>query len=213
MHTSMLKEFKDHDTEFRNPRWLGKDGEELESGLIAITAIIPPGPGPSLLGELDFTEIEDEDLQVVLKNGLEVETFQEFLSDAQESIRTKKFSRAVLELAIACEVAVKQAFFARATPSGSAFEYLEDRGRIHIKMVELLDGAARQAFGESFKDVERTAYGHIDFLFRCRNKVAHKGVGIYRDDNGTEHKVNKQTLEKWMASVHTLMRWIFKYRT
>ena len=213
MHTSMLKEFKDHDTEFQNPKWFGEDGEELESGLFAINAIIPTGPGPGLLGEIDFTEMEDEDLQVVLKNGLEIKTFQEFLSDAQESIRTRKFGRAVLELAITCEVAVKQAFFAKATPSGGAFEYLEDKGRINIKLVELIDGVARQAFGESFKDVEGTAYEHIDFLFRCRNKVAHRGEEVYRDDQGTEHKVDKPTLEKWMASVNTLMKWIVRHRT
>lgn len=213
MHTSMLKEFRDHDTEFQNPKWFGEDGKKLESGLFTITAILPPGPGPGLLGEIDFTKMEDEDLQVVLKNGLETETFQEFLSDAQESIRTGKFGRAVLELAITCEVAVKQAFFVKATPSGAAFEYLENKGQIHIKLVELLDGVARQAFGESFKDVERTAYEHIDFLFRCRNKVAHRGEEVYRDDMGTEHKVDKQTLMKWMASVHTLMKWIFNHRT
>ncbi len=213
MHTSMLKEFKDLDTAFENPKWFGEDGEELASGSFAIIGIVPPGPGLRLLGEINFTEMEDEDLQIVLKNGLKIETFQEFLSDAQESIRTRKFGRAVLELAITCETAVKQAFFAKATPSGAAFEYFEDQGKIHIKLVELLDGVARQAFGESFKDVERTAYDHIDFLFRCRNKVAHRGEEIYRDDRGETHKVDNQTLEKWMASVHTLMKWIFRHRT
>jgi hypothetical protein len=213
MQSSKLKEFKDNDTNFLSPKWLGDDNKELESGRIAMIAILPPGPGPSLLGEKDFTEKEDEDLLAVLKSGLEVETYQEFLSDAQESILTKKFGRAVLELAIACEVAVKQMFFGKATPGGSTFEYLEDKGRIHIKVIELLDGAARQAFGVSFKDVESTAYEHIDFLFRCRNKVVHRGDESYRDDAGTEHKVDQRTLETWMASVNTLMKWIIKHRT
>jgi hypothetical protein len=90
----------------------------------------------------------------------------------------------------------------------AAFDYLEDRGRINIRVIELLDGVAKHTFGESFKEAKLDAFHAIDFLFRCRNKVAHKGELSFRDDSGTKHRVDRKMLERWWASIDELMRWI-----
>jgi len=212
MKTPRLREFSVHDTEFRNPQCTNRDGKEFQSGIIELTSSVLSPPGPGLLGQKDFTEDEDAKLRRALQNDLDIEIHREFLSDAQTSVLNDKLRRAILEIAIACELAVKGAFFAKATTAGAAYEYLEDKRRVHVKVIELIDGAAKVAFGQSFKDVDPNAYTHIDFLFRARNKVAHRGERIYRDDGGTEYQVDRQTLEAWWASVDTLMKWIDKHR-
>ena len=212
MNTPQLREFSMHDANFSNPRWTNKNGNDLQSGIFEFTLSILSPPGPELLGEKDFTKNEDKKLRHALQNDLEIEIHREFLSDAQTSILNDKLHRAILEMAIACEVAVKGTFFAKATVAGSVYEYLEDKKRVSVKVIELIDGVAKVAFGQSFKDVDRDAYTHIDFLFRARNKVAHRGERTYRDDQGNEHQVDRPTLEEWWVSVDTLMKWLAKHR-
>jgi len=215
MKTPRLREFSMHDAQFNNPEWTNKDGEKLQSGQVTFTSSILPPPGPRLLGEKDFTEDEDAKLRRALQNNLDIETRREFLSDAQTSILNDKLRRAILEMAIACEVAVKEALFAKPSAVGAAYEYLVDlvdKRRVRLRVIELIDDVAKLAFGESVKDVDPNAYAHIDFLFRARNKVAHRGKRIYRDDAGTEHQVDSPTLEAWWASVDTLLKWIAKHQ-
>lgn len=212
MKTPHLREFSMYAPEFNNAHWTDMVGKKIEGGLIELTANPLSRPGLGLLGEKDFTEDEDTKFINAFQNDLDIEIHREFLSDAQTSVHNDKLSRAILEIAIACELAVKGAFFAKATTAGAAYDYLEDKSRVHVKVIELIDGAAKVAFGQSFKDVDPKAYTHIDFLFRARNKVAHRGERTYRDDGGTEYQVDRPTLEAWWASVDTLMKWIDTHR-
>jgi len=130
------------------------------------------------------------------------------MSDAQSAVLQNNLRRAVLEMAIACEIAVKQAFFAKATPAGAAYEYLEDKGRVHVPITELLHNVAKQAFGKSFKEEEPSNYNNVDFLFRGRNKVAHRGELVYRDGTGNLQSIDEETLAEWWESVMILRAWI-----
>ena len=76
-----------------------------------------------------------------------------------------------------------------------------------------LDAVAKHTLGESFKEANPTAFENIDLLFRCRNKVAHKGELTYRLDSGIQHSVNRETLETWWASTEELMVWIRNAKT
>ena len=67
---------------------------------------------------------------------------------------------------------------------------------------------AKQAFGKSFKEDEKYHYDNIDSLFRCRNKVAHRGELIYKDDYGILHSVDKDLLTVWWDSVAVLLVWL-----
>ena len=205
MHTHLLQEFSLDDIDQSILSWTGDDGQNLDPGIRSVRVY---GIGPATLGERDFTINEDNQLQRALETDLSIETFQEFMSDAQTSILRGKTPRAVMEMAIVCETAVRQAFFAKETAAGAAFEYLEDKARIPVKVIDLIDGAAKQAFGESFKDIAPDKYQNIDFLFRCRNKVAHRGENSYRDDKGKVRKVTPKTLHQWWSSVMGLMEWL-----
>ena len=210
MRTPSLVEYKNSNQEFRNPQWTNEDGEEFETGRIEFVVTTLPSRGLKLFGEKDFTEADDENLRNALQNDLDIDLHKEFLANAQTSARNGKLSRAILEMVIACEIAVKRAFFAKSTTAGAAYEYLEDKGRIRVSVIELIHNVAKEAVGQSFKDVDSDAYQDIDYLFRARNKVAHRGVMMYRDVGGTECEVDRPTLEVWWASVDTLISWIDK---
>ena len=208
MRTPSLLEFINSNQDFRNPQWTNEAGEEIQPGIIefVVTGLRPRGP--RLVGEKDFTEAEDDKLRYALQNDVDIEMHMEFLADAQTAIKIGKLRRAILEMAIACEVAVKGAFFAKSTTAGAAYEYLEDRGRVRVSVIELIHVVAKEAVGQGFKDVDPDAYQDINYLFQARNKVAHRGLMIYRDVGGTKREVDRPTLEAWWASVDILMSWI-----
>lgn len=206
-----VHELHDLDNQFQNPQWYGEDGSKLDSGVIELSSALIPRRDSGLVGEKDFTLDHETRLQEVLQNDLSIETHQEFLADAQTSIVNGNLSRAILEMAIACEVAIKQLFFKETTTAGAAYEYLEHKRRVNVRAIDLIHGVAKEVFGESFKDVESNAYDHIDLLFRTRNKVAHRGKPVYRDNLG-EQTVNQQCLEEWWLSVDLLMKWITRHQ-
>ena len=213
MKSPYLHEFIEHEECFQNPTWEDENGGSLDSGIHEASGKVISPPGPRLFSERDFTAEDDLNLKECLAADIEPETFEEFLTDAQTSILSGKWRRAILEMAIACEVAVKQLFFGEGTIAPSVFEYLEDKRRIRVNVIELLDGAAKHTFGESFREANPTAFQDIDLLFRCRNKVAHKGELTYRHDSGIQDLVNQETLERWWASTEELMVWIRNAKT
>lgn len=211
MHAHSIHALTRLDIETSFMELVGADGLNLAPP--ASRPIVVIVIGEASLGEEDFTVDDDSRIQQALEKELSIPNYQEFMSDAQTSILMQNVPRAVLEIAIASEIAVKQAFFAKTTPAGAAFEYIEDKERIHIKVIELIDGAVRRAFGESFKDIAPNEYQDIDFLFRSRNKVAHRGEAFYRDDRGAEHKVTPDTLKQWWTSAMRLMNWLSGHKS
>jgi hypothetical protein len=71
-----------------------------------------------------------------LEANTSYELYEELIVDARASVVQGNFRRAVLEMAIACEVTTKQLFFKKATPAGDAFDYLEDKSRINVSVRE-----------------------------------------------------------------------------
>jgi len=140
----------------------------------------------------------------------EVSSAREFLSDCQTSIVEGNYPRGVLEMAIACEVAIKQAFFFDKTPAGAAFEYLESKQHVEFPVVEFLHGPAQAAFSESFKTKNPKDYQNLEFLFRCRNKIAHRAAAYYSDGK-TNKEIDRETLEQWWITVDKLFAWLDKH--
>jgi hypothetical protein len=111
-------------------------------------------------------------------------------------------------LAIACEIVVKRCFFAEDSPAGAAFDYLEDKAKVNVRVLELIDAVAQVAFGKSFKIECSQDYRNIDYLFRCRNKIAHRGELSLRDDSGGKLLPDKKLIETWFKSVLALKAWL-----
>lgn len=208
LHAPLLHELDTHDQNFQNPTWTDEVGREVGRGPMLMIVEAMPGFGSLSFGAEEFTPAHDQDLQAALDDPLTPRLHDELLSDAQAAALQDNLRRAVLEMAIACEVAVKHVFFAKSTPAGAVFDFLEDKGQIEVSVVELVHKVAREAFGESFKETNEQDYRNIENLFRCRNKVVHKGELRYRDTAGRWCGVDRAVLLGWWMSVKALVSWL-----
>jgi hypothetical protein len=192
---------------FQNPRWTNQSGQEVGKGpSIFVVDRIPGSQGE--LGVSMFTEDLAGNLKEALENPLEINLYEELISDAQSALFEENSRRGILELAIGCEILVKRAFFAQNTPAGAAFDYFEDKALVRVKVIDLIDRVAREAFGRSFKEDHPSHYKNIDHLFRCRNKIAHRGLLSYRDDSGNSQDAGFDTIKDWWVSISELRCWL-----
>ena len=193
---------------FLNPVW-HMDGDLLFDKRLTVS--IPPSYALRLFPYWHVQPHSPSDrtsLESALANGVDVTLRDEFLANARDAIALGNFRRAVMELAITCEFVVKQKFFEPDTAAGAAFEYLEDKGRVHVVFLEYLSTMASRSFGCSFKDEHPGEYEAIDFLFRCRNKIVHRGSLKFRNDQNEEVEPDELLIREWWNAVNSLLAWI-----
>jgi hypothetical protein len=206
LHNPNLLSVNPYARDFQNPVWIDESGNEIQNN--AGYGILTPLPSLGSFGVRSLSRHDDQDLMNSLKNPISTDLIEELLSDAQSAAFQGNLRRSALETAIACEIVVKQTFFAKETPSGAAYEYLEDNRKVHVTILELINFVAKKAFGKSFKDDEMPHYKNIDSLFQCRNKVAHRGELKYKDESGMLRPVDKDKLAEWWSSVEILRAWL-----
>ena len=112
----------------------------------------------------------------------------------------------MLELAVACEVFVKETFLGSNYRASRVYEALEDRGKVNLRVLDLIDIGGAAVTGSSFRTHDPEAFRDIDNLFRARNKSAHRGKVTYRDDSGV-HEVTFRVLVRWWTSAAKLFEW------
>jgi hypothetical protein len=172
------------------------------------TVVAQPVPGSDgALGLQKLTPDSVSALRDFLIQPKETSLAEDLLSDAQSAWYEGNLRRAVLELAICAEVIVKRKFFAKATAAGAAFDYFEDKSKVTVRIPELLDAVAKEAFARSYRLDAADQFQRIDYLFRCRNKVAHRGELSFRDDKGALIRVARlPKLANHSASAGTTAR-------
>ena len=211
---------------FYNPEWLDINGNpidgidfDLKSGII----IAEGGDflNDNFLGIQHYSSLRyQEALQTALNEDVTYPLYEELISDAQTAACEGNNRRAVLELAIASEVFIKNFFFKsnpydaassffKSNPVAAAtFEYLDDKKKLDVQAIKLIDHVAECAFGTSFKKDSPIDYKNIDHLFRCRNNIAHQGILGFNDDHGDWNDVTRHTISKWWESVLKLIQWL-----
>jgi len=197
-----------NDDELSNPVWFDSSG--IDYGVVSLTHNVQPIPGMSrsCLG-IETLKTEHANLvkKYIEKNN-DTELFQQILSDAQAAILSGDLRRATFELAVVCELSTKRKYFAENGISGLAFDYFEDKGKVKVTVIELITKVASEVLGESFQTFSQEDYKNIDYLFRCRNKVAHRGQIMFKDDSGNVTIPDQECLEAWYSSVSTLLKWL-----
>lgn len=190
-----------------NPVWFDSHGIELRGGTRTIVA----QPIPGLWGELGakkFTPSYLSALQSFVAAPTEPSLALTLLSDAQTAWFEGNLRRSVLELAICTEIMVKRRFFAQSSPAGAAFDYLEDKAKVPVRVLELLDAIAEEAFAVSYRKQSPANFQCIDYMFRCRNKIAHRGELRFRDDTGATSAVDAACVKDWWHAVVDLKSWL-----
>lgn len=206
----MLYELISNHQSVKNPLWINETGSEV--GKARHMFVIERTPG--LRGECGTRKLTPSNATLLLEflnNPSPITLVDELLSDAQTAWFDSNLRRSVLELAIACEVIAKRRFFSGDSPAGIAFDYIEDKTRVSIRVVDLIDSVSKEAFSRSFNDEHPTDYNNIENLFQCRNKVAHRGELTYKINNGKMSKkrdADASIVEQWWYSVVKLRGWL-----
>lgn len=193
-----------------NPEWFDEKGNQLTPDFDISTVSCMPARYYD--HEFDIRSYEHQNdhkmLEDWLSNPERQELHDEILSDARDAIVQENYRRAILEMAIACEIYVKQIFFRATELSSSVFDYLESKRKIEVNTLDLINMVSKEAFGESFKNAHQEDYKNIDYLFRARNKIAHLGKAFYKDDSGKECCIYEDTLMQWWRSIKQVITWL-----
>jgi hypothetical protein len=175
--------------------WTDETGQELPSN-VALPRVL------SLYGiELDeevgvraLAVADDPALQQALAEPpIKPELYEELLSDAHAALFQGHLRRAVLELAISCEVGIRHTFSIKAST----------RRHKNKKIFHLLDQEAVREFGQSFKVADPRTYADIDHLFQCRDQIAHQG---------RSHDINQAEVKEWFKAADRLFHWLRRIR-
>lgn len=190
----------------QNPAWIDGTGAELETGILEFEAVYE---GIGEFSEVVFDEGHEAGLLTALADGFEPTLVQSFLAHAQHAARSGQIERFVLELAIACEVFAKQAAFAGSDRAARIFDALEEGQHAEIPVPKLIDLLGKSSSSkQSFRTADRAAADDIEHLFRARNKVAHRGQTVYKDEKGTLRSVTRIEMTRWWASAEKMMSWV-----
>jgi len=207
LHAPYLNLFTGKEFDFNWPTWLDSNGLAIDSGVVHLNSPLPPGIGGKLRARPFLVENWTPAKESVV-NPYEPPLQQVLLSDAQSAWYAKDMRRTIIDTAIAVEVMVKRRYFAGSSPAGLAFDYLEDKGKVTAKVLDLIDRIAVVAFGRSYKLEEPKHFNAIDHLFRCRNKVVHRGQLIFNDDAGVFHPASPEVVASWWEAAQDLDAWL-----
>jgi hypothetical protein len=208
LHTPLLTSIPPSAQALNNPLWYDKDNKEVDPGISYLEIVLPAGFMSSAFGVARLTSENENDLAKALENDHEIELYEEILSDAQSAVFQKNYRRAIVEMVMACEIAIKQTYFAKSTIAGRAYEYLENKHKVNASLIEYIGGIAEYVLGENFKSYSKRDYENIENLFRCRNKAVHRGELTYRDGNNKLINVDESVLGEWWESVVALLEWL-----
>ena len=208
LYNPLVYELSIYEGGLLNPEWTDETGVELKDYSTHMVLSPNPGLGEYKLSARKLSAADYPDLQAALNSITKPELFEEFLSDAQTAFFERNLHWSVLEMAIACELFVKSFFFGKSNLSSTTFDYYEDKGRISFRVIDLIDNVAKRAFGVSFKEENCTDFRNIDYLFRARNKIAHRGKILFRDDSGKSFEVSEEIIEEWWNSTQKLILWL-----
>lgn len=194
--------------QFSNPSWSDDKGNIF--GVISHIHHVQPVPGMDgdVLGAETLKTSHSQIVEQCFKAAKDIELYQEILSDAQAAIFNEDLRRAIFEMAIVCELSTKRKYFSEGGISGLAFDFFEDKGKIKITVLELISTVGAEALGESFKTKSPDDFKNIDYLFRCRNKVAHRGKALFKNYSGATVEPDLEMIKGWYKSVESLLQWL-----
>lgn len=197
---------------FMNPVWTDEAGKIIWDRVTCIAG--GGGVGLKLYPRWDVIAYKPEDRQsliAALERPKEQDFYEEILSDAKDAVATGNIRRAVLELAIACEVAIKHVYFEHESFADSDYSYYEEKGIARARVLDFVDVIAFRTFGHSLKTDDTECFKKLSYLFRCRNKVAHLGTPVFRDDRGLDVTANEALLLEWWYAVKKVIEWLRQY--
>lgn len=187
-----------------------------ESGKLVLKEVFPlvfahfPGqPGTKLAyGSQPLKTSQLNELTEFLECDSAPDTIDSIRASARDALLLGNVAVAVLQMAILAEVVIKNHYFRRDPIVSEAYDFLEEKRQVEVTSSELINQVAARAFGEKFSAFNKDANLKLEYLFRCRNKVAHRGMAVYRDEAGKMQHADEDSLRGWWESIDILICWL-----
>jgi hypothetical protein len=164
--------------------------------------------GPQLSNpDWTLSAVREPDLLAFLAAPVEPTLPEQLLTEARTALHEENLRRAVIDGAVAVEVALRAVYFREET-SAAAFEFLEDQQAVRVHRLDYLSRLPQRVWGRSFKDEHLPEYTKVDHLGRARNKATHRGRCVFRDDGGKLIEVTSPMIGGWLDAVELLLGWL-----
>jgi hypothetical protein len=194
-----------------SPKWTDDTGQEVSSGIhfleVSLYGIeLEDDVGVHALAGTDDSALQ----QALMEPPIDPELYEQLLSDARAALFQGSLRRAILELAISCEVAIKQAFFDKATEAALS-PYFDEKRQVRDSVggfTNLLGKPAERILGQNFRKADRRACIYIHNLFQCRNQIAHEGQLTYKNQRGHDRPVDQVVAKEWFKVADRLFLWL-----
>lgn len=193
---------------FNNPEWYYDQDGPLASGTVRFDVAFEISKDPGLWSMSGISPQNHTWLSDAVDSEVCIPLHRELHALSKDAARAGDLRRAVIEMAVALEVGTKHAFFAPASAAFEAFEFLEEKRKVEVSVLELLKQPAERAFGTSFRDVDAHAFKLVEEVFRCRNKVAHRGRLEYRDAKGKLRTADREVVREWWQASESVLDWL-----
>lgn len=148
-----------------------------------------------------FRAGNEEQLERYLANEPTVALHDEIRAEARDAIARGDLRRAIVDLAVAAELAIK-ALLLRESPAADMWTHFEQQGRLRIGVILMLE-AAEQIYSTPFGHM-----GDLKNLFMCRNQIVHHGKKRYRQNSGPWKFADRTVLASWWNAVSALVAWL-----
>jgi len=199
-------------TEFENPKWFSEDGEQIWGRVTYFSS--NPGLSMKLFPDCGVTplkSITQDELLTFLNAPRPPELFEEILGDARIAIAEGNTRRAILEMAIACEVGTKQIVSGSESYKSSVIDQLSESKLMNASNLDYIDKIPTILYGHSIKHDDKISYLTVKCLYKCRNSVVHEGKPQYKDDMGRVKNVDREVLIDMWNAVNQVIYMLKKY--
>lgn len=170
--------------------------------------MIPKGsPGLMLYPAFRVVPLTEDNLRAIqdgLREHAEVPLYRELLADARDMVARSDYRRAVIDLAVACEVALKHRLLVHGSIAARTWQYLEQNRQLRIGVHDLLQAARNIAPQEP-----PSSSSMLPDLISCRDRIVHHGVVEYRrTKNDPWQAVDRATVTAWWSAVADYVDWL-----
>jgi hypothetical protein len=189
---------------FQNPVWMDEAGVEVGKQYVFSVA----HDLHTSFGVTPVRKSLDGRVQRSLKNDYDPKLHEELLANALNAAFSNNLRLAVIELAMACEVAIRYEIPNKTITARPPHERSPALRASSHDETTLIDTLSETGFGRGFSGDQEREYNCIQELLQCRAEVTFSGRLQYSDQQGIVHNVTSEILEAWFEATHTLIKWL-----
>lgn len=189
---------------FSSPSFKDGDGNDIPDPM---THHVAPSSAGDLMyprwGVRAYAEADFPALQAFLEEPVLGPLYAELLDDSRDAYAREDLRRAIVDMAIGAELAVKEVLLSANSAGLDLWTHFEETGRLRIGVIEMIE-AAGEVSGLPFEGLD-----DLKTLFSCRDRAVHHGRLEFRArKKGPWIPADRGDAEDWWVAVQRFIDWL-----